>query len=31
MAVRNKELIINGKAVRSPEQQVYQNMKDTDH
>ena len=28
MAVRDKELIINGKAVRSPEQQVYQNMKD---
>ena len=28
MAVRDKELIINGKAVRSPEQQVWQNMKD---
>lgn len=28
MAVFDKELIINGKAVRSPEQQVYQNMKD---
>ena len=28
MAVFDKELIVNGKAVRSPEQQVYQNMKD---
>ena len=28
MAVFDKELIINGKAVRSPEQQVYKNMKD---
>ena len=28
MAVFNKELIINGEAVRSPEQQVYKNMKD---
>lgn len=28
MAVRDKELIINGKAVRSPEQQVYKNMED---
>lgn len=28
MSVYDKELVINGKAVRSPEQQVYQNMKD---
>lgn len=28
MAVYDKELIIDGKAVRSPEQQVYKNMKD---
>ena len=28
MAVFDKELIINGEAVRSPEQQVYKNMKD---
>ena len=28
MAVYDKELIINGEAVRSPEQQVYKNMKD---
>lgn len=28
MSVFDKELIINGKAVRSPEQQVYKNMKD---
>ena len=28
MAVKDKELIINGKAIRSPEQQVYKNMKD---
>lgn len=28
MSVYDKELIINGKAVRSPEQQVYKNMKD---
>lgn len=28
MSVFDKELIINGEAVRSPEQQVYKNMKD---
>ena len=28
MSVYDKELIIDGKAVRSPEQQVYKNMKD---
>ena len=28
MGVFDKELIINGKAVRSPEQQVYKNMED---
>ena len=28
MSVFDKEIIINGKAVRSPEQQVYKNMKD---
>ena len=28
MAVFDRELIINGEAVRSPEQQVYKNMKD---
>ena len=28
MSVYDKELIINGEAVRSPEQQVYKNMKD---
>ena len=28
MSVFDKELIINGKVVRSPEQQVYKNMKD---
>lgn len=28
MSVYDKELIINGKAVRSPEQQVWENMKD---
>lgn len=28
MSVYDKELVINGKAVRSPEQQVYKNMKD---
>ena len=28
MAVYDKELIINGEAVRSPEQQVFKNMKD---
>lgn len=28
MSVFDKELIINGKAVRSPEQQVFKNMKD---
>lgn len=28
MSVYDKELIINGKAVRSPEQQVYKNMED---
>ena len=28
MSVYDKELIINGQAVRSPEQQVYKNMKD---
>lgn len=28
MGVFDKELTINGKAVRSPEQQVYKNMKD---
>lgn len=28
MSVFDKELIINGKAVRSPEQQVYKNMED---
>lgn len=28
MAVLEKELIINGKAVRSPEQQVFKNMED---
>ena len=28
MSVFDRELIINGKAVRSPEQQVYKNMKD---
>ena len=28
MGVYDKELIINGEAVRSPEQQVYKNMKD---
>ena len=28
MSVFDKELIINGKAIRSPEQQVWKNMKD---
>ena len=28
MPVLDKELIINGKPVRSPEQQVYENMKE---
>ena len=28
MAVKDKELIINGKAIRSPEQQVFKNMED---
>lgn len=28
MSIFDKEIIINGKAVRSPEQQVYKNMKD---
>ena len=28
MSVFDKELIINGKAIRSPEQQVWQNTKD---
>ena len=30
MSVFDKELTINGKAVRSPEQQVWKNMKDID-
>ena len=28
MSVYDSELTINGEAVRSPEQQVYKNMKD---
>lgn len=28
MFCKDKELVINGEAVRSPEQQVYKNMKD---